>query len=51
VGCEVQPDEIFKATEHLNPMIKLVFISACHSESVGKIFKAKGIPIVIAVNQ
>ncbi len=29
----------------------MIFVSACHSESVGKIFKAHGIPIVIAVNQ
>lgn len=29
----------------------MVFLSACHSESVGKIFKEKGIPIVIAVDQ
>jgi hypothetical protein len=50
VGCEVKPDEIFKATEHINSIIKLVFISACYSESIGKIFKAKGVPIVIAVN-
>ena len=51
MGCEVKPLELFDAMTHLNPSIKMVFLSACHSESVGKIFKSKGIPIVIAVNQ
>jgi hypothetical protein len=26
-------------------------VSACHSERIGKIFKAAGVPIVIACNQ
>ena len=30
--------------------LKLVFVSACHSESIGRIFEKKGVPIVIAVN-
>jgi len=30
--------------------IKLAFVSACHSEKIGKIFRNAGIPIVIAVN-
>lgn len=28
---------------------KLVFINACHSEEIGKIFSEAGIPVVIAV--
>lgn len=30
--------------------IKLAFVSACHSEEIGKIFSECGIPVVIAVN-
>jgi len=37
--------------EHINEQVKLVFVSACHSEMIGKVFKKKGVPIVIAVNQ
>ncbi len=48
-GCEVKL-EIFDALKNIHPGIKMVFLSACHSESVGKMFKAKGIPIVIAVD-
>ena len=32
--------------------IKIVFVAACHSENIGKIFFEEcGIPIVIAVNE
>jgi hypothetical protein len=31
--------------------ILLVFVSACYSEPIGRIFKEAGIPIVIAVNK
>jgi hypothetical protein len=30
--------------------IKLVFVSACHSEDIGKIFIEAKVPVVIAVN-
>jgi hypothetical protein len=30
--------------------VKVVFVSACHSELIGQIFKKVGIPVVIAVN-
>jgi hypothetical protein len=44
-------DEIFKTLNFKNSELKMVFLSACHSESVGKMFKEMSIPIVIAVNQ
>lgn len=31
--------------------ILLVFVSACYSEPIGKIFKQAGVPIVVAVNK
>lgn len=31
--------------------VKVVFVSACHSEMIGQIFKRVGVPVVIAVNQ
>ena len=31
--------------------LKLVFVSACHSELIGQIFKRAGVPVVIAVNR
>lgn len=33
-----------------NCPVKLVFVSACHSEKLGDLFKRVGVPIVIAVN-
>jgi len=30
--------------------IKLAFVSACHSERIGKILHESGIPVVVAVN-
>lgn len=29
----------------------IVFISACHSEKIGKVFKKYGAPVVIAINK
>ena len=33
-----------------NYPVKLVFVSACHSENIGQLFKRLGVPIVVAVN-
>lgn len=30
--------------------VKVVFVSACHSEIIGQLFKRVGIPVVVAVN-
>lgn len=35
--------------EKLNPDIKLVFVNACHSEQVARVFADAGVPSVIAV--
>lgn len=36
--------------EFTNHNIKLVFVSACHSQKIGEIFFNAGIPVVISVN-
>ena len=36
--------------EGLTNPVKLVFVSACHSEMIGQLFKRVGVPIVVAVN-
>jgi CHAT domain-containing protein len=42
-------DTIEKLLSKTNCDIKIVFVNACHSEEVGKIFLEAGIPCVIAV--
>ncbi|TNV87843.1 hypothetical protein FGO68_gene1372 [Halteria grandinella] len=41
----------FQKSLNQQSFIKLVFVSACHSEIIGQQFKRAGVPIVIAVNQ
>lgn len=33
-----------------NKSLVIVFVSACHSEGIGKLFKKAGVPMVIAIN-
>jgi CHAT domain-containing protein len=37
--------------ENTHHNVHLVFVSACHSEMIGKIFERAKIPIVVCVNQ
>ena len=38
------------ALKNIDLSYKLAFVSACHSEEIGKIFIEKGVPAVIVVN-
>lgn len=42
-------EELLKNTDAQK--VRIVFISACHSEKIGKMFKRYGVPVVIAINK
>lgn len=41
---------MLKEIQDIDQSWKLVFIAACHSEAIGRIFHRLGAPVVIAVN-
>jgi hypothetical protein len=46
-----QLNKLFSAGGHGAPNTKFVFVSACHSEAVGKAFADAGVPHVVAVSK
>ena len=48
---QIQKPSDCDLTDYVSP-IKVVFVSACHSEPIGQLFKkVMNVPIVIAVHQ